>query len=97
MREVCITDTAKSDIEFIATFLETNHSNKAKVNFLVKLSEKLLFVEKAPFMYPASPKNPQIRRCVVQKNVICFYEVSDTTIYVLSVLDSRQDPENNKF
>ena len=45
MREVFITDTAKADIESIASFLQENHSNKVKVDFLVKLSEKLIFIE----------------------------------------------------
>lgn len=97
MKEVFITDTAKADIEFIASFLQENYSNKAKVDFLVKFSEKLLFIEKMPFMYAVSVKNPQVRRCVVNKNVACFYEVGDTQIYILSVIDTRINPENSKF
>lgn len=97
MREVLITDTAKADIEFIASFLQEKHSNKVKVDFLVKLSEKLIFIEKMPFMYAPSVKNPQVRKCVVHKNAACFYEVGDKQIYILSVIDTRINPENSKF
>lgn len=97
MKEVFITDTAKADIESIAVFLQDTFSNKVKVDFLVKLSEKLLFIEKMPFMYPTSAKNPRVRRCIIHKNVSLFYEVSDAQIYVLSVVDNRVNPENSRF
>ncbi len=38
---VVITDTANQDLEFIASYLQNQFSNKAKTDFLVKLSEKL--------------------------------------------------------
>jgi len=56
MREVVITDKATEEIEAIASFLQNTYSNKVKVDFLVWLSEKLLLIEKMPFMYPASAK-----------------------------------------
>lgn len=97
MREVFITDTAKADIEYIASFLQETYSNKVKVDFLVKLSEKLIFIEKMPFMYAPSVKNLQVRKCVIHKNAACFYEVSEKQIYILSVIDTRINPENSKF
>ncbi len=97
MKEVVITDTAKEDIEHIASFLQVKFSNKAKVDFLVKLSEKLLFIEKMPFMYATSTKNPRVRRCVIHKNATCFYEIGSELVYILSVLDTRVNPENNRF
>ena len=97
MRDVVITDTAKEDIEYIASFLQTNYSNKTKIDFLVKLSDKLLLIEAMPFMYAASINNPKVRRYVIHKNVVCFYEVSDTLIYILSVVDSRINPDSSRF
>jgi hypothetical protein len=52
MREVVIIDIATEDIENISRFLQINYSNKVKLDFLVRLSEKLLLIEKMPFMYP---------------------------------------------
>ena len=72
MREVVLTDTAKEDIEHISSFLQNRFSNRSKIDFLVQLSEKLLFIEKMPFMYPTSPKNPNVRRCVIHKNTVCY-------------------------
>jgi plasmid stabilization system protein ParE len=97
MRELVITDIAKEDIEQIASFLKSHFSNKAKTDFLVQLSEKLLFIEKMPFMYPVSVKNVRVRKCNIHKNTICFYEVTDALILLLSVSDTRIDPNLNRF
>lgn len=96
-RLVVITDTAKADLEFIASYLQNQFSNKAKIDFLVKLSEKILLIESMPFMYPASIKNPKVRRCIIHRNVSCFYEVSDTHIYILSLYDNRINPDTIRF
>lgn len=94
---VVITDTANQDLEFIASYLQNQFSNKAKTDFLVKLSEKLSLIESMPFMYPASVKNPFVRKCVVHKNLSCFYEVSNTHIYILSLVDNRINPDSSRF
>ena len=94
---VVITDTANQDLEFIASYLQNQFSNKAKIDFLVKLSEKLLLIESMPLMYPASVKNPLVRKCVIHKNLSCFYEVTDTHIYILSLVDNRINPDSLRF
>jgi plasmid stabilization system protein ParE len=96
-RLVVIADTAKEDLEFIASYLQNQFSNKAKIDFLVKLSEKILLIESMPFMYPASIKNPRVRRCIIHKNISCFYEVSDTHIFILSLNDNRINPDSIRF
>ncbi|GAB3516401.1 type II toxin-antitoxin system RelE/ParE family toxin [Emticicia fontis] len=97
MREVVITDIATEDIENVSRFLQNNYSNKVKLDFLVRLSEKLLLIERMPFMYPVSFNNPRVRRCVIHKNVVCFYEVDDEKIYILSITDTRIDPKSSRF
>lgn len=97
MREVVITDIATEDIENISRFLQNNYSNKVKLDFLVRLSEKLLLIEKMPFMYPVSPNNSRVRRCVIHKNAVCFYEVDNEKIYILSIADTRVDSKGSRF
>lgn len=97
MREVVITDNAKEDIEHIASFLKIQFSNQVKTDFLVNVSEKLLFIEKMPFMYPKSIKNERVRRCVIHKNTVCYYEVTNEHIIILSVSDARIDPDTLRF
>lgn len=97
MRELVVTDRAKQDIESIADFLATQFSNRAKIDFLLRLSEHFTLIEKMPLMYPASLTHPSVRRCVVHKNVALFYQLTDELILVLAVVDTRTNPDEIQF
>jgi len=97
MRELVITDTAKEDIESIALFLENTYSNRTKTEFLLRLSEHFALIESMPFMFQASDTNPHVRRCVIHKNAACFYKVTDKMILILSVVDTRTNPDAIQF
>jgi len=97
MRAIVITDSAQADLELITDFMQTQFSVKIKIDFLLRLTERFLLIENMPFMYPVSIKNPLIRRCLIHKNVSCFYEVTDTQILILSIQDNRINPDNSKF
>ena len=63
MREVVISNTAKEDIELISDFLRNGYSANSRIDFLLKLSEKLQLIKALPFMYPASKSNSKVRKC----------------------------------
>jgi hypothetical protein len=50
-----------------------------------------------PFMFQASDTNPNVRRCVIHKNAACFYKVTDKMILILSVVDTRTNPDAIQF
>lgn len=97
MRETVLTQTAKEDIEQIVSFLQGAYSQKVKTDFLTAFSERLLLIEQMPFMYQASEKNPDVRRCLVHKHIACYYRVTDEAIIVLAVIDTRMNPDNRPF
>lgn len=97
MRTTVLTQTAKEDLERIAAFLEETQSSRAKLNFLTAFSERLIRLEKMPYMYPASAKDPDVRRCLIHQNAACFYKVTDTLILILSVIDTRMNPDELYF
>ena len=97
MRTAVLTQTAKEDLEQIASFLEETQSNRAKISFLQAFSERLVLIEQMPFMYQASAKNPDVRRCLIHKNAACFYRVTDQHVLILTVIDTRVDPEKLLF
>lgn len=97
MRETVLTQTAKEDIERVVAFLQNSYSQKIKTDFLTAFSERLLLIEQMPFMYQASEKNPDVRRCPVHKHIACYYRVTDEAIIVLSVTDTRTNPDNRPF
>lgn len=97
MRETVLTQTAKEDIEQLTLFLQETYSQKTKTDFLTAFSERLLLIEKMPFMYQASDNNPDIRRCLIHKNVACYYQVTDDHVLILAVIDTRMNPDNRSF
>jgi plasmid stabilization system protein ParE len=98
VRELVLTDTAKTDIEQIENFLETQFNVQVKLAFLLKLAEYFDLIEQMPFMFQASQKSDSnIRRCVIHKNCAVYYKVTDTLIIILSVLDTRINPSSSKF
>ncbi len=97
MRETVVTQTAKEDLEKIASFLQDSYSQKIKTDFLTAFSERLLLIEQMPFMFQASATNPDVRYCLVHKHVAFYYRVTDEFIFILSVIDNRMNPDNRPF
>jgi plasmid stabilization system protein ParE len=93
MRNLVITDAAKADLEEIALFLKQAYSDRVKTDFLADFAKRLLLIEQMPFMYQASAQNPAVRRCLIPKHTACFYEVTDTLILILAVVDTRSDAD----
>ena len=63
-----------------------------------KESQELLSTMDAidPFMikYEEIDKMPGLRKCVVTRQTTVFYKYSDTTIYIVSLFDNRQNPQS---
>ena len=97
MRTSVLTQTAKDDLERIALFLEETQSSRTKISFLNAFSERLLRLEQMPFMYQASDKDPDVRRCLIHQNAACFYRVIDTLVIILSIVDTRMNPDASLF
>jgi plasmid stabilization system protein ParE len=97
MRTSVLTQTAKDDLERIALFLEETQSSWTKIRFLNAFSERLLRLEQMPFMYQASDKDPDVRRCLIHQNAACFYRVTDTLVIILSIVDTRMNPDASLF
>jgi plasmid stabilization system protein ParE len=97
MRTSVLTQTAKDDLERIALFLEETQSSRTKISFLNAFSERLIRLEQMPFMYQASDKDPDVRRCLIHQNAACFYRVTDTLVIILSIVDTRMNPDASLF
>jgi plasmid stabilization system protein ParE len=84
--------SATHDIDDIAKNIAQFWSEKAKTNFLVTISEKLLILEKNPFVYRKSISKPNLRECVVNKNVIMYYAVNEDNreVVILTLKNTKQ-------
>ena len=50
-------------------------------------------LEDMPYSYPASEKNPGLRKCVITRRTIAFYRVDEVKqeVKILSIWDTRRD------
>jgi plasmid stabilization system protein ParE len=84
--------SATHDIDDIAKNITQLWSEKVKTNFLVAISEKLMILEKNPFIYRKSISKPNLRECVVNKHVIMYYAVDEDNreVIILSLKNTKQ-------
>jgi len=50
-------------------------------------------ISKMPYLYKASQKQANIRECVMNKHVVFYYRVLDTSIEIITIRNTRQKPE----
>lgn len=89
---VRLSSRATHDIEDIANYLVQKWSEKIKTDFLVAISEKLMILEKNPFIYRKSISKPNVRECVVNKHVIMYYVVDEIEqeVVILALKNTKQ-------
>ncbi len=90
------TNEAIKNLEQILDYITTAWTDKEANHFKMKLAEQLNIISKFPNIFPASIMAPRLRKAVLTKQTIIFYEVKDQNIYIVYLFDSRQNPERIK-
>ena len=90
------TDEAIENLENILRYISTNWTEREVNKFKARLSEQIEIISKFPNVFPASPTTPRLRKAVLTRQTIIFYEVKEQIIYITYLFDSRQDPKEVK-
>mgnify|MGYP001789089495 CR=1 FL=1 len=90
--DILITEQAESNLDEIIYFLQTQWSARVKIDFLATVAEKMQLLATMPYLYKASATEPDVRACLISRQVTMYYRVSDTDrrIEVLSFKDNRR-------
>jgi len=94
--KVLWTDEAIKNLEQTLNYIATNWTEKEVSKFKTKLSEQLNIISKFPNIFPSSNIAPRLRKAVLTRQTIIFYEVKERVIYIAYLFDSRQNPERIK-
>ncbi|WP_084165743.1 type II toxin-antitoxin system RelE/ParE family toxin [Dyadobacter crusticola] len=87
-----MSDRARGDIEEIAAYLAARWSEKAKLDFLLSLTQQIDLISKMPYMYRASASKSGVRECVMKKHTLIYYEiVNDDLIRILTIRNTRKE------
>ena len=89
------TEKAESDYFAIIDYLLENWGRKSAKDFKNTVENTIDLISKMPTLYPLTDFRDGLRRCVVVKQVSLYYQVNDKDIeiYVVRLLDNRQNPE----
>lgn len=75
MYKILWTAEAIKNLEQILHYLSTNRTEREVNKFKLKLSEQLQIIAKFPNIFPAPTTAPRLRKAVLTKQTIAFYEV----------------------
>lgn len=88
---------AEEDYRQIILYLKKEWTDAVALNFINITEERIERIAVFPLLGIASAKYPSIRSIVLTKHNRLYYQFLDSKIYILSIFDTRQHPDKNKF
>lgn len=96
MREIKFTRKAEKSFESILNYLELKWSTKRKIDFFKKFNKAILAIQLHPESFPLSENFKEVRKCVLTRQTTFYYVFNSKQITIISVFDTRQDPNKIK-
>lgn len=90
------TEEAIRNLESILNYLSSEWSEKEVSQFRKMLSRQISLIQKFPLIFPASDFSPRLRKAVLSKQTIIFYEIREQLIYIVYLFNTFQNPEKIK-
>jgi plasmid stabilization system protein ParE len=91
------TPNAIEDYKHVIEYLLTEWSSSVAVHFENITNKKLITLSHHPYLGIASQKLAGIRSILLTKHNRLYYRITDNSIQVLNIFDTRQDPGKNRF
>lgn len=95
IKELKFSQRSLCEINSIAEYIEFKWSEKSKLKFLTLLNRSFNLIQLNPEMFPIS-EFEELRKCVVSKQTSVFFMIDKNKIYIVSVFDTRQNPNKIK-
>ena len=92
-KPVLLTSNAKNDLDFVTLYLFENWSLTVLKNFLALYEAKIRIIAEHPTRYPFIHQASGLRKAVLTKHNIILYREKPEHIEIISLFDTRQDPE----
>ena len=92
-----ITPCAVERIDSLVDYLFIEWGLTVRDHFLHELTHCFDIIRRNPCAFPALSKNPLVRQCVVSRQNKVYYMIQGNDIVILSLEDTRMDPNRLKF
>ncbi|MBE0637808.1 MAG: type II toxin-antitoxin system RelE/ParE family toxin [Bacteroidales bacterium] len=86
------TEEAIRNLEAILDYLQNRWTQREVDNFKKRLSSLLVLISGNPKLFPKSEIQPRLRKAVLSKQTIIFYEFKHGTVYLIYLFGSSQNP-----
>jgi len=90
-------DRASDDLRNIINYLSENWTQKEIKKFAKRLEKRLQIITINPRLYPLTKKRKNVRRSVLTKQTIVYYQVTEDTITIVTLFDARRNPSKLKL
>lgn len=95
-RTVIISKIAEKKLEKLFEYLLENWNQKVKSDFIKKLDKNIILIKTNPESFPQSEKKIGLHKCVITKQTTLFYRYTIEKITIVTIFDTRQNPEKLK-
>jgi len=90
-------DRASDDLRNIINYLSENWTQKEIKKFAKRLEKRLQIITINHRLYPLTKKRKNVRRSVLTKQTIVYYQVTEDTITIVTLFDARRNPSKLKL
>lgn len=97
MFRLIVISEAQNRIAETADYLFTHWSDTVKDSFTSKVERCLKIINNNPFAFAIDHNIPKVRKCTITPLNILYYMIQDDNIVILSLEDTRMNPENRKL
>ena len=85
-------DRALEDLQKIIDYLDEKWTQKEIRNFVKRLDKRLELIAANPRLFPKTARRKNIRRSVLTKHTVIYYETTETAVTIVTLFDPRQHP-----
>jgi plasmid stabilization system protein ParE len=86
-------EKALADLQNIITYLSEKWTQKEIRSFVRKLDKRLELIAVNPKLFPKTAKRKNVRRSVLTKQTVIYYETTDNVVTIVTLFDPRQHPK----
>lgn len=91
------TQQAVYDLENIIGYLLHHWSEKEVRDFVETLDQRIALISSNPRLFPKTQIRPNVRRSVLSKHTVIYYETLFRTVRILTLFDPRRAPSKLKI
>ncbi|AWK04025.1 type II toxin-antitoxin system RelE/ParE family toxin [Flavobacterium crocinum] len=95
MRRIVFSGRSKFQLEQLLEYLEIRFSLSTRDKFIANFYKIIETIRLNPDTFPLSSRN-KTRRCVISKQTTLYYKYNTQEVRLLSLFDTRQNPNKIK-